>query len=688
MARQKAKKESPPLPLENKEKWAITGFRMQSVLLILIGFIFYASSFSNEYALDDGIVILKNDYVQRGLRGIPKILSTDAYDSFYRQMGARQQLSGGRYRPLSVVTFAIEQQFFGGSEKVKPPDDAAFIRHFMNVVYYILSVVFLLYFLRNFIFREKEWIAFAVSLLFLIHPMHTEVVANVKSRDEILSFLFIILTFIYAFRYREERTTKNIALALLFYFLALLSKEYGITLLILIPMLFYIVRKETFGSAFFAMLPYAAVAAIYMIIRFKIVGKGSTEENPDVLNNPYMFALPAEKLATKLEVLNRYLKLLFFPNTLSSDYSFSTIPYTNFHNSNVWASIVIHVTMAASAVYFFFKRNIISFALAFYLLHLLLISNLVFNVGATMGERMVYHSSLGFLIILVVAGERILQLFSAQRVKQIVAVSLGSLIVIWCGAKTIPRNVEWKNDATLFIADAAKVPQSALVNGNAGKAYVDMSDKPENKTRRDELLGKAIYHLTRSVRVHNRYVNGYLNRGVAYFNLKDYDDAEKDWNTVKKIYPNNPFLKRNFGLLASVYFNKGMNIGPKNPKEAIRWMEKAVQARADTAFYWYNLGGASYMVGDYPRARTAWVQTLALKNDDSATTRGMKALMPKLDSIVLATPQNADTWYDLGEAAYMIRNYPKARDAWAHALQLKPDHEKAKQGMSVLPAQQ
>jgi tetratricopeptide (TPR) repeat protein len=688
MARQKGKKEPAALPLENGERWALTGFRMQSVLLLIIGFIFYANSFSNEYALDDGIVIQKNDYVQQGLRGIPKILSTDAYDSFYRQMGAKQQLSGGRYRPLSVVTFAAEQQFFGSSAKEKPKDDAAFIRHFMNVVYYILSVIFLLWFLRRFIFPGKEWIAFAITLLFLIHPMHTEVVSNVKSRDEILSFLFIILTFTSVFRYREEKSTKQLFLALLFYFLALLSKEYAITLLVLIPMLLYIVRKESFGSAFMATLPFLLVAGVYMIIRIRIVGMGAKEENPDVLNNPYMFATAGEKLATKLEVLNRYLRLLFFPNTLSSDYSFSTIPYTHFSNPNVWASILVHLSMIAATVYLFFKRNILSFALAFYLLHLLLISNLVFNVGATMGERMVYHSSLGFAIIVVLAGDRLLQFIKTENARRITAVSFGLLIVIWCGAKTINRNSEWKNDQTLFIADAEKVPQSALVNGNAGKAYVDMSDLPENKPQQKELLMKGIYHLTRAVRVHNKYVNGYLNRGVAYFNLQDYENARKDWDMVRQIYPNNPFLKRNYSLLGSIYFNKGMIIGPKNPKEAIRWMEKAVEVSPDSAAYWYNIGGASYTIRDYPKARTAWVRALVLKNNDPATQQGMLAIMPKLDSIALSGPPNPDTWYDLGEAAYVIRDYAKARAAWTKALELKPDHEKAKQGIAALPPPQ
>ena len=116
-------------------------------ILLILGFILYANSFKNQYALDDGIVIQKNEYVKRGIRGIPKILSTDAYDSFYNQMNAKQQLSGGRYKPLSVVTFAMEQELFGTKEAVVNKDnnaaeektaswvDLEFIRHFLNVAF-------------------------------------------------------------------------------------------------------------------------------------------------------------------------------------------------------------------------------------------------------------------------------------------------------------------------------------------------------------------------------------------------------------------------------------------------------------------------------------------------------------------------------------------------------------------------
>src|SRR4051812_5382629 len=92
---------------------SIYDFKVQAVIILVLALGVYFNSFFNEYAHDDGIVIVKNEYVQEGFAGIPKILSRDAYDSYYRQLNTINQLSGGRYRPLSIVTFAIEQQFLG-----------------------------------------------------------------------------------------------------------------------------------------------------------------------------------------------------------------------------------------------------------------------------------------------------------------------------------------------------------------------------------------------------------------------------------------------------------------------------------------------------------------------------------------------------------------------------------------------
>src|SRR6218665_2644218 len=106
---------APVLP-ELNEKFTFFPFltRKAAMWLVgIIGFVFYLPSVNNEYALDDGIIIHQNDHVLKGIRGIKGILTKDAFESFYRRMCAVDQLAGGRYRPLSVVSFALEQELIG-----------------------------------------------------------------------------------------------------------------------------------------------------------------------------------------------------------------------------------------------------------------------------------------------------------------------------------------------------------------------------------------------------------------------------------------------------------------------------------------------------------------------------------------------------------------------------------------------
>ena len=616
-------------PIKNKHRFSISDFKIQALVLIVIGLICFANSFSNDYALDDGIVIQKNEYVQQGAQGIHDILSNDAYKSFYEQMGSEQELAGGRYRPLSIVTFAIEQQLFGPNEGEVPQYNLATIRHVVNVLLYIFSVIVLLYFLRTFIFKEDQLLAFIASLLFLIHPIHTEVVANIKSRDEIMSFLFIILTFIAVFRYDETKKTKQLIYGLVFYFLALLSKEYAVTLLIFIPILLYIIKGDTIKNSLVKTIPFLALAVVYLFIRFSVLGMGSTTATAEVLNNPFLYATSPERWATKIEILNRYLRLLFYPYPLSSDYSYNTIPYTNFANGWVWVSLLIHLSMIAAMVVLFIRRNILSFAIAFYLFNLFLVSNLVFDIGATMGERLVYHSSLGFVLIIAIAAGGLLKKINYTRQPAMaIGATVACLVVIWCATKDIRRNAQWNNNVTLFLADVKTVPNSVLANGNAGKDYVDMSFLPENKDRSTILMDSGLAYLNRAVTIDKKFVNGHIDLAFAYSRLQQYDLAGKHIIIARSLYQlGNPYIDSISRDIAAGYTSEAAPLLSTRPKDAIELMVKATEVAPNNVDAWNNLGSVYYFnLKDYDKARQALKKVLQLDPNNAKALKGMAAL--------------------------------------------------------------
>src|SRR5690606_15847980 len=120
------------------------------------------------------------------------------------------------------------------------------LRHFNNIWTFALGCMFLYLVFSRYFFRTNQDLAFLAALLFTMHPIHSEAIANVKSRDEIFSLIFISLTFFYAFRYLESKKVKDLFWASVIFLLALLSKEYAVTLLILVPLAVYTFTENDF----------------------------------------------------------------------------------------------------------------------------------------------------------------------------------------------------------------------------------------------------------------------------------------------------------------------------------------------------------------------------------------------------------------------------------------------------------
>ena len=600
----------PPTPGNNK--FSIASFRIQAFIIAWLCIIFYANTFTHEAAFDDRMAITDNEYVQVGVAGIPDILTKDAYQSYLEHRQGSNQLAGGRYRPLSLITFAIEQQVIGtaNDNKTSTEKEARIAtemhpRHVVNVLLYILVCVTLLYFLRTIVFTGNPVIAFVATLLFTIHPIHTEVVANVKSRDEILSVLFISLTFIKAFRYYDNRKIKDLVWALICFFLALLSKEYAVTLIALIPLAFYLFRSETMAKSIMAFIPYCIPLALYFALRLVSVSAAAEGAETNIMNNPYLLATGTQKIASEILVLLNYLRLLVFPNPLAADYSYNQLPYTSFANPLVWLSLATYLALTGALIWLLLKKHVLGFAIALYLLPLFLVSNLLFNIGAPMGERLIFHSSIGFAIAVAWLLVKGLEKVNAASVSKAGLIAITCTLIILCGYKTIDRNNDWKNDETLFLHDVKTVPNSVLVNNNAAASC--MSNAKKNKADVplcNEWFTKAIAYFNKAISIYPGHMMAHLNRGVCYFNMGQPDKAVPDWDTVRKYQPSQPELAKYLAAAAGYYYNKGVNFGKNNqPDSAIYAFTKLTEINPEKAEPWYYLAAAYFTAGHYTDAK-------------------------------------------------------------------------------------
>ncbi|MCW3123152.1 MAG: tetratricopeptide repeat protein [Flavipsychrobacter sp.] len=595
-------------------------FKIQAIIVAVLSFVFYINTVANESAHDDLIVIVQNEYALEGFAGIPEIFTKDAYDSYYRQYNSSNQLAGGRYRPLSILTFAIEQQFFGAIPKdkidsffnhsitfgVKDPHEKVLIhdmhiRHFFNVLWFTLSVVVLLYFLRYIVFRKNYIMALIATIIFAIHPIHTEVVANVKSRDEIMSVLFICLTFIYAFKYREIGKKWMLWVSLLSFLLAFLSKEYAITLIVLLPLSFYIFDHRSLQRSLLATLPYFAVVGVYVIMRLQVVQPMNAESNNEILNNPYAFAVGNQKIATEISTSLNYLSLLVFPHPLSADYSYNQIPYKDFSHPQVWLSFLVHGILIWAFFYYYKRRSVICFAIAFYLLNLAMICNIIFDIGATMGERLIYHSSVGFAIALAYFLYKGMEKIKPESVGRASLAGFMVIIIVLCGFKTIERNADWKNDLTLFSADIKVASNSVMVNANVAAALIDKADFEKTEALKKADMEEAIKLLNKSIELHKTYVIAYLNKGLVYFKMGIPDSVMTSLDMARSLYPNHPKLPEMY----------------------------------------YNTGVSFYMQKRYPEAIKAWQNTLKVNPEYAQAKQAIAVLNKAMQEAPLPTPSQA-----------------------------------------------
>jgi protein O-mannosyl-transferase len=648
------------------------------IIIAILGIGINANTFNHEYALDDDIIVCKNQFVLQGVAGIPSIFKYDVFESFYRSMNTTAQLAGGRYRPFSLATYALEQEFIG---TMKVPDSVSRIqdeaqqmqamngflvnyfsmawdknhnkiqdkaedvnkdglyneydfkitgmkfRHINNVWLYALSVCIIYLFLSTFFFKDNKLVALLISLVFLAHPIHTEVVANVKSRDEILSLLFMMLTMHNAFLYIRDRQFKNICWAFICYLTALMSKEYGATLLLIVPISLYVYYKKVNLASYVPIMAGLGLAfAIYYLKRNTVVIAGSPLQDTELLNNPYLFATEDQKSATQMFINLKYFLLLLIPTPLSCDYSYNVIPFNEFTD---WKVIVAFLMLAASIFLFgksLLKRSWLAFPIGFALLHLFLINNLFFNIGATMGERLVYHSSLGICILLVWGAA---ELFHRLKVSNNYAYTFLVIpIFLLYSAKTIARNPAWKNDISLHLTDVKTYPESTMLNGNACTRLIELSEKPVNAAKTNALLDSAKIYGKKSLQLHPKFVNSFLNMGIVTAKQGKMDSASYYWENVRTLYPHHPQLAAIDANLIQSFYNLAMQYAnkEKNLPKAIAELEKALKVTPNNVRLLYDIGGMEFNNKNYQKAKEYWSKANTLDPKDGQTLQGLNAL--------------------------------------------------------------
>ena len=518
---------------------------LPALVLFLVAIILYIYTVRFDYVLDDQIVITQNDFTKKGFAGIKDIFTTESFQGYFGEQ--RNLVEGGRYRPLSIASFAVEYQFFGLNKSIS---------HFVNVLLYgLLALV--LFRVMSLMFpnkKKKPWfytLAFVSSLLFVLHPLHTEVVANIKGRDEILSLVGALAALYYVLKFAQNGKTIYSLMSAVCYFLALLAKENALTFLAIIPLSLYFFTKTTTKKIAFRFLSLLSISVLYLIIRYQVIGYflSSGSEITDLMNNPFYGMSIGERLATAFYTLALYLKLLIFPHPLTHDYYPFQIPIMNWQQLPAIISLLLYLVLGMLALVGLGKKSIISFGILFYLLTISIVSNIPFTVGTFMNERFLFMPSIGFCIVLGYFITRQLPVFTKEKTGEINLLSIGVLIlfVIGFSTKTLLRVPDWKNRMTLNTSAVKNSPNSARANCFMATALYELDYLKETDRERKKLLIADIdYYISRALEIYPRYSSAItVKAGV----LAEQHKLDNNLDHLLNGFYNVLYLKKSMGFI-------------------------------------------------------------------------------------------------------------------------------------------
>jgi len=493
-------------------------FHILSIILItVLGFGIYANSLRNEFVYDEGLIV-NNKYI-RSWTNLPQI--------FAHNLGAGTGIESNYYRPLNDLIYLIVYSFGG----LNP-----WGYHLVNILLHILVGVSL-YFLLHLLFARNN-LALISSLLFIAHPVHTGAVTAVTGTQDPLCALFILLSLILFLKYRRGNQPAGYLLSLVCFILALLSKEVGLLLpLLLVAHDYIFIKKEE--RNFKTYLPFLLLGVLYLILRIP------TLQLPLGSGGPNFF----QRLPGVFVAISTYLRLLVLPFWMHVEYGNKM-----FSLGDPLAISGLLIVIGSLTCTFKLGRSnkLLTFAVSWFYLNFLFTLNL-FPVGAYLREHWLYLPSLGFFLLL---GQILLKGWEKSPNWRIFSGTILILLLTFYSTRTIQQNLYWKEPLSFYERTLRFAPGSAELHVNLGNVYVQKG-RPE----------KAIAQYQRALQIKPNFAPAHSNLGNVYSEMGLYGKAVKEYTKALRINPES----------AGVYYNLGNAFRKQGRmEEAIAAYKKAI----------------------------------------------------------------------------------------------------------------
>ncbi len=446
------------------------------LLLVLVCF---GTGIAGGFVWDDHHIVQRN----------PVVRTLNPAVHLSSEFFSRWEVEYGYYRPLVTWTLALDRSLSGG---------APWLFHLTNLLLHALNGFLLYHLLRRFAALAPAAMAAA---LFLVHPVQSEAVLWISGRTDLLATcLLLTASVLYAGRFRGRRL--RYGLFLLAIAGALLAKEMAVTfpaVLLGAGLAAGLAGGRSFRQAGREALsrfirrggPALLLLAPYLAARYLVLGRllGGAGESAGVLPNPMAAMGAGTRILTAIDVLGRYLVLLVYPRTLTIEYNSEIVPPVETAGSAAFLVPAAIVLVLLTVTAWLMRRNpAAAFGAVAFAGTYLLVSGLLFATPSLMAERVLYLPMVGIAALVGSALALLAGRFASGRFKTAATLSLGLIVLLPLGVRSLARVPDWKDDKSLFEATVRDHPESFLAWYNLAVERLEEGDTAGALTAVDRCL--------------------------------------------------------------------------------------------------------------------------------------------------------------------------------------------------------
>jgi protein O-mannosyl-transferase len=412
-----------------------SGFSERTRILALAAasILVYANTLLNNFALDDFLYIFNNPAVTSP--------SLKLFFSATKDFNV--------FRPVTFIALALNWAL----GTVHP-----WGYHVVNLLLHA-GVTLLLYLLLKKLLENLAYgitAAWVAALLFAVHPIHTEAVAGIVNRSELLAAGFLLAAWLL---HLDDWSLP----ALLCFALAMMAKESAVVFVPLVILGDY-VRGQ--WKSFVRYVSVAAVAGLYLAVLRKAQGGHFGEKGISGLDNPLAHLSPVLRISNAIRVAWKYIGLQIYPAALTSDYSYNAITLYADWKHLLPAVVGMALVLGLGIWALWTGRRAWAFAVGFYLAAFSVTANILTPTGTIMGERLAYLPSAGFCLLVA-----LFWLELEKRNRRVAWYAL-AVVALLFSARTILRNRDWRDTFTIYSAAVRTVPNSAKSHAGLGEQYL------------------------------------------------------------------------------------------------------------------------------------------------------------------------------------------------------------------------